>query len=313
MTEATVDGQVAEVRAFNRFYTRVIGVLGARMHDTAYSLTEARVLYELGTRAEMETGELRRLLDLDAGHLSRMLARFEAGGLLARERSAADGRRHVLRLTPAGRAELDTLNAASASAVGALLDPLGAAERRRLATAMAAIRQVLGDAPRPASGTPYVIRPPRPGDLGWIVHRHGVLYAEEYGWDHTFEGLVARIAADFAEGHDPRREALWIAEVDGRPAGSVCCARGDDDRTAKLRLLLVEPSARGMGIGGRLVDECVEFARRAGYRRMVLLTVADLAAARRIYRRAGFRLEESEPGVPWGGTTVTNETWSRDL
>ncbi|WP_405151853.1 helix-turn-helix domain-containing GNAT family N-acetyltransferase [Sphaerisporangium sp. NBC_01403] len=303
-----MDELITGVRAFNRFYTRVIGVLGAGMHDTAYSLTEARVLFELDKRDETETGELRRLLGLDGGYLSRMLARFEADGLVTRERSAADARRQVVRLSEPGRAVYSTLDEASAAAVRDMLSPLGEEDRRRLLSAMTTIRQVLGEAPKPE---PYVIRPPRPGDLGWVVHRHGVLYAEEYGWDETFEATTARIVADYVRGHDPKREAGWIAEVRGEPAGSVFCVR-KDDRTAQLRLLLVEPSTRGMGVGGRLVEECLAFARRAGYERIILVTVDVLVAARRIYERAGFRLDEQHTERDWG-TELTMQTWSRDL
>ncbi|GII83687.1 MarR family transcriptional regulator [Sphaerisporangium siamense] len=303
-----MDDLVAEVRAFNRFYTRVIGVLGAGMHDTPYSLTEARVLFELRGREEMETGELRRLLGLDAGHLSRMLARFEDGGLVTRARSAADARKQVVRLAPHGADVSAALDAASASEVRGLLTPLTGDERRRLTSSMAAIRRILDGGPR---REPYVIRPPRPGDLGWIVHRHGVLYAEEYGWDETFEASIADIVAGYVRDHDPKREACWIAEVEGEPAGSIMCVR-EDDRTARLRLLLVEPSTRGMGIGARLVEECLSFARRAGYTRIVLMTVEVLAAARRIYQRAGFELDEQHREHAHGAE-ITRQNWSRDL
>jgi DNA-binding MarR family transcriptional regulator/GNAT superfamily N-acetyltransferase len=303
-----MDELVAGIRTFNRFYTRVIGVLGAGMHDTPYSLTEARVLFELHKLDEVETGELRRMLDLDAGYLSRMLARFEADGLVTRERSSADARRLVVRLSETGQAAYRTLDEAAAVAVRETLSPLGEEDRRRLMSAMTIIQEILDDVPKPE---PYVIRPPRPGDLGWVVHRHGVLYAEEYGWDEGFEALTARIVADYVEGHDPKREAAWIAEVDGEPAGSIFCVR-KDDRTAKLRLLLVEPSTRGMGIGSRLVDECLAFARRAGYKRIELMTIDVLVSARRIYQRAGFRLDDQDTG-PDFGTVVTAQNWSRDL
>jgi DNA-binding MarR family transcriptional regulator/GNAT superfamily N-acetyltransferase len=303
-----MDELVAGIRTFNRFYTRVIGVLGAGMHDTPYSLTEARVLFELHKLDEVETGELRRMLDLDAGYLSRMLARFEADGLVTRERSSADARRLVVRLSETGQAAYRTLDEAAAVAVRETLSPLGEEDRRRLTSAMTIIQEILDDVPKPE---PYVIRPPRPGDLGWVVHRHGVLYAEEYGWDEGFEALTARIVADYVEGHDPKREAAWIAEVDGEPAGSIFCVR-KDDRTAKLRLLLVEPSTRGMGIGSRLVDECLAFARRAGYKRIELMTIDVLVSARRIYQRAGFRLDDQDTG-PDFGTVVTAQNWSRDL
>ncbi|MEV0968732.1 bifunctional helix-turn-helix transcriptional regulator/GNAT family N-acetyltransferase [Microtetraspora glauca] len=297
---------VAEVRAFNRFYTGVIGVLGAGMLDTPYSLTEARVLFELSTPSE--AGAISRTLGLDPGYLSRLLGRFETDGLITREKSARDGRRQVVRLTDRGRAAYAMLDERSVVDVGAMLDPLTEEDRRRLLSAMATIRDALDP---PARREPYVIRPPRPGDLGWVVHRHGVLYSEEYGWGAAFEAMVARIVADYAAGHDPAREAGWIAEVDGRPVGSVFCVR-KDDTTAQLRLLLVEPSTRGMGIGRRLVEECLRFARRAGYRRIMLWTRDALIGARRIYRNAGFELVEEHPGED-SGQAVVEEVWAMDL
>ncbi|GGL09562.1 MarR family transcriptional regulator [Sphaerisporangium melleum] len=303
-----MDELVSQVRAFNRFYTRVIGVVGAGMYDTSYSLTEGRVLYELRQTGEMETGELRRMLDLDAGYLSRMLARFEADGLLTKERSPADARRQVLRLAERGRQVQRELDDASSAAVRDQLVPLSGEDRRRLIAAMTAIQRILGDAPAPRG---YVIRPPRAGDLGWVVHRHATLYTEERGWDENFEGLAARIVADYAEDHDPKREAGWIAEVDGEPAGSILCVKRDD-RTAQLRLLLVEPSARGMGIGGRLIEECLAFAKRVGYERIVLMTVDELAEARRLYQRAGFTLDEQHPMKAYGRDLV-EQYWSRPL
>ncbi|WP_214413691.1 bifunctional helix-turn-helix transcriptional regulator/GNAT family N-acetyltransferase [Sphaerisporangium fuscum] len=303
-----MDEFVTGVRAFNRFYTRVIGVLNAQMYDTPYSLTEARVLFELHEEHEMETGELRRLLDLDAGYLSRMLTRFETAGLVTRERSAEDARRQVVRLSETGAKTFTMLDEASASVVRAMLSPLASEDRRRLVSAMATIQEILGDTPR---REPYVIRPLRPGDLGWVVYRHGALYAEENGWDQTFEAMVARIAADYVDRRDPAREDAWIAEVDGRPVGSIFCVK-KDDRTAQLRMLLVEPSTRGMGIGARLVEECLAFAKRAGYERITLMTAETQTAARRIYARAGFQLDERHL-VPWHGTQTNEEYWSRDL
>ncbi|MEZ0071951.1 GNAT family N-acetyltransferase [Planotetraspora sp. GP83] len=299
---------VAEVRAFNRFYTEVIGVLGAGMHDTPYSLTEARVLFELGGGETAEAAAIRELLGLDAGYLSRILARFEGDGLVSRDRSAEDGRRQIVRLTGKGREAYGMLDERSAAEVETILGGLTQEERRKLVASMAAIRGLLDPA---EAREPYVIRPPRPGDLGWVVHRHGALYGEEYGWGVGFEGLVARIVADYAGENDPAKEACWIAEVAGEAAGCVFCVR-KDDTTAQLRLLLVEPSARGMGIGGRLVDECLLFARRAGYRRIMLWTRDVLVSARRIYQAAGFELVERHPGEE-SGKPVTEEIWARDL
>ena len=298
---------VAEVREFNRFYTATIGVLGDGLLRTPYSLTEARVIFELAQRDETEVAELRRTLELDAGYVSRILARFAADGLVDRGRSATDGRRQVIRLTGAGRDAYRLLDERSRAEIQRLLDGLPAADQRRLLQAMSTIRGLLS-----RSGAPEVVlREPRPGDLGWVVARHGELYADEYGWDAGFEALVAGIIADFTRAHDPARERAWLAEVDGERVGCVFCVR-DDESTARLRVLLVEPDARGLGVGGRLVAECVRFARSAGYRRMVLLTYDVLAAARRIYQRAGFTLVNAQPVHHFGHDLVEQE-WALDL
>jgi DNA-binding MarR family transcriptional regulator/predicted N-acetyltransferase YhbS len=304
----TVD-RVAAFRAFNRFYTGRIGVLGEGFLRTPHSLTEARVLYELGHRDVVEVAELRRGMEIDAGYLSRLLSRLEEQGLVARERSQDDARRQRVRLTEDGAAAAAELDRRSAAEIGALLDGLGEERQRRLIAAMQVIGEVLDDAD--GSDGALVLRAPRPGDYGWIVHRHGAQYAEEYGWDETFEALVARIVADYAEHHDPRREGAWIAEVDGEPVGCVLCVR-EDDSTAKLRLLLVDPRARGRGIGARLIDECLRFARRAGYDRVVLWTNDVLHDARRLYERAGFELVESGRHRAFGHDLV-EQTWSRRL
>ncbi|MEV5409159.1 helix-turn-helix domain-containing GNAT family N-acetyltransferase [Thermopolyspora sp. NPDC052614] len=299
---------VATVRAFNRFYTEHIGVLQAGLLDTPYSLTEARVLFEIGVRDACETGELRRMLGLDAGYLSRILSRFEADGLVTRERSAADARRQVVRLTAAGRKTRDMLDKRSAEQVGRVLAPLTEEDRRRLVAAMGVIQEILGGS---RGAEPYVIRPPRRGDLGWVLHRHAVLYHDEYGWDETFEELVLGIVGDYLAGLDDKGQAAWVAEVRGEPVGFVACMR-EDAETARLRLFFVEPSARNMGIGSRLVEECLRFARLAGYRRIVLSTYSVLADARRVYQRAGFRLAEEQPEHAFGKDLVS-QTWSRDL
>ena len=305
---ATAD-RVAAVRAFNRFYTRRVGLLGDDFLHTPHTLTEARVLYELGHGDVAEVAELRRELDIDPGYLSRLLSRLEEQDLVVRERSQDDGRRQRVGLTAAGEEAFADLDQRSAGEIGALLDGLGEERQRRLVAAMQVIADVLGDGP--AQDAAVVLRPPHSGDYGWIVHRHGAQYAEEYDWDETFEALVARIVADYAEGHDPRREVAWIAELDGEPVGCVLCVR-EDESTAKLRLLLVDPRARGRGIGSRLVDECVRFARRAGYRRIVLWTNDVLHDARRLYERAGFRLVESGEHHAFGHDLV-EQTWSLDL
>ncbi|MEU4833956.1 helix-turn-helix domain-containing GNAT family N-acetyltransferase [Streptosporangium sp. NPDC023615] len=296
---------VTEVRAFNRFYTRLIGVLEQRVLGTPYSLTQMRVLFELDHRGRTEAGELRRLLGIDAGYLSRILAGFEEEGLVLRGRSTVDARRQVVELTGKGRANFADFDGRAAEDVRELLAGVTDEDRERLVGSMAAIEEILGRAPR--AGRSYVLRPPRTGDLGWVVYRHGVLYGQEQGWGMDFEAMVAGIVAAYVDGHDPRREAGWIAEVDGERAGCVFCVRKDDE-TAQLRMLLVEPSARGMGIGTRLVDECVRFARAAGYRRMVLWTRDVLLGARRIYQATGFELVEKRPEGD-----VVEEIWARDL
>lgn len=302
------EDRVAAVRAFNRFYTDTIGVLREGLLHTPYSLTEARTIFELAQQEPTELAELRRILHVDAGYLSRILARFEADGLITRVRSTTDGRRQVIRLTAAGRAAFQDLDTRSAQEIGRLLAGLSDEDQRRLVSAMDVIRTVLEPAPRPDA---YLLRPLGPGDLGWVVQRHGVRYADEYGWDETFEALVARIVADFATDRDPRRESGWIAEVDGAPVGCVLCTR-KDDATAQLRLLLVEPTARGLGIGSRLVEECVRFARRAGYQDITLWTNDVLAAARRIYERAGFTLIDEQPHHSFGHNLV-GQHWHRKL
>jgi DNA-binding MarR family transcriptional regulator/GNAT superfamily N-acetyltransferase len=300
-------GQVAAVREFNRFYTNVIGLLREGLVDTPHSLTEARILFELAREDAVEAAHLRSWLDIDAGYLSRLLARFEDDGLVSRTRSPADGRRQVIGLTAAGRAVFTDLDARSSDQIRALLAALGPAGRQRLTGAMATIREIVEPGPPPAA---FVLRPPAPGDLGWVVQRHGALYAAEYGWDASFEALVARIVADYA-GRGDRGESAWIAELAGEPAGCAFCLR-KDATTAQLRLLLVEPRARGLGLGGRLVAECVSFARRAGYRELVLWTNDVLHAARRIYQRAGFQLAASEPHHSFGHDLV-GQDWRLPL
>lgn len=304
--------RVAEVRAFNRLYTRVIGVLGEGHLGSPYSLSEARVLYELAheTRDEsVEVTELRKQLGLDAGYASRLLTKLAERGLITRQRSAEDARRQVIRLTEAGRAEQKVLEERTVTQIAALLEPLGEEEQRRLLSSMRTISRLV-DGRRP-DGT-LVLRPPRPGDLGWVVQRHADIYAREYGWGTSFEALVVRVVADYAEGHDPAREAAWIAELDGERVGCVLCVRGSDEMTAKLRLLLVEPTARGHGVGRLLVSECLEFARTHGYTAMELWTHDVLTAARNIYRRAGFELVESKPHRDFGEEAV-GEIWRREL
>jgi DNA-binding MarR family transcriptional regulator/GNAT superfamily N-acetyltransferase len=305
--DETLAERGAALRAFSRFYTAVIGALQEGLLDTPYSLTEARVLFELGRAQQMDVADLRRVLGLDPGYLSRIRARLEEEGLVTRARSEDDRRRHVIGLTARGREEFALLDGRSAEQAQALVGRLGEDDQRRLVDALATVKGLLGgEQPGGVS-----LRPPRPGDLGWIVERHGALYAAEYGWDETFEALVARIVADFAAGTDPGSERAWIATAGGARAGSILCTRRDE-ATAQLRLLLVEPAFRGLGLGGRLVDECLAFARAAGYARIVLWTNDVLVDARRIYERAGFVLDEEERHTSFGHDLV-GQMWSRPV
>jgi DNA-binding MarR family transcriptional regulator/GNAT superfamily N-acetyltransferase len=309
MPIAPSDDQIAAVRQFTRFYTGRLGVLQEGLLDSGFSLTEARVLYELANRDRPTATELGRDLGLDAGYLSRILKRFEDQGLVVRTRSESDARQSHLELTEAGRRSFEPLDQRSRRQVNGLLTDLAEADRARLVDAMSTIRTLLDQGDTPSE--PYLLRPHRPGDMGWIVHRHGALYAKEYGWDDSFEALVADIAAAFIRDFDPKRERCWIAEKDGEIVGSVLLVRQDEE-VAKLRLLYVEPRARGLGIGRRLVDECIGFARAAGYRRISLWTNDVLHAARAIYRAAGFRLVRSEPHHSFGHDLV-GEFWELEL
>jgi DNA-binding MarR family transcriptional regulator/GNAT superfamily N-acetyltransferase len=309
---------VTAVRRFSRFYTNLIGALRDGLLDSPYSLTEARVIFELAQGGSDEVADLRRNLDIDAGYLSRILRRLETDGLAERSRSAADGRRQLIQLTAQGRKVFDDLDARSSGQVRALLDRIDPASQDRLVDALTTVERILGgSAGRPSvvggsAGRPSVVlRAFEPGDLGWVVQRHGALYASQYGWDQSFEVLVARIVADYAESRDPRRENAWIAELDGSPVGCVFCVRAEDD-TAQLRLLLVEPHARGAGVGTRLVDECVRFARQAGYREVMLWTNDVLVEARRIYQRAGFELV-SENAHHSFGRDLVGQYWKRGV
>jgi DNA-binding MarR family transcriptional regulator/GNAT superfamily N-acetyltransferase len=321
--------EVAPVRAFNRFYTNVIGALQNMYLDTPYTLTESRLLFEAARHGTAGVPELRRALDIDAGYLSRVLSRFEADGLVTRHRSAADARRQEIRVTEAGRAAVAELDTRAAAQISALL---GGVDVAPLLAAMRVITEALGQQPPAAGQQPpptgqqspaagdggraertVTLRPLRGGDLGWILQRHGTLYAAEFGWDATFEGFCAQITGEYATLRQtrPDRTEGWIAEVDGVPAGSVCCVP-DSAATARLRLLLVEPWARGLGLGARLVGQCLDFAHQAGYADIVLLTYGELAAARRIYQAAGFTLDSEHPEEAFG-QPLTAQSWSRPL
>ena len=309
MAETGFDARVAAVRRFNRFYTKQIGLLHEGYLESPFSLSEVRVLYELAHREKPTAAELGRELGLDAGYLSRILRGFERRHLVERTASKADGRQSHLALTKRGRAAFAPLQARSHSDIGAMLGKLSGADQKRVLEAMHTIEGRLGA--RPEGTTAYVLRPHQPGDMGWVVHRHGALYAQEYGWDEQFEALVASIVAKFIQHYDPKRERAWIAEKDGEIVGSVFLVR-QAATVAKLRLLLVEPRTRGLGIGARLVGECVHFARQAGYRKITLWTNSVLRAARRIYESAGFRLVHRERHRSFGHDLV-GETWELPL
>ena len=303
-------GHVAVVRRFNRSYTRQIGLLDEGLLESDFSLTEVRTLYELAHRDQPTATELCKALGLDAGYLSRILRRFEKQGWIARVASLRDSRQSLLRLTAKGRKVFDPLNARSDAQVAGMLGRLSPAKQAECVSAMRAIETLLDPSPRPAEA--FVLRQHRPGDMGWVVQRHGALYWREYRYDERFEALVARIAADFIENLDPSRERCWIAEREGENAGSVFLVR-KTDAVAKLRLLLVEPSARGLGIGGRLVAECIRFAREAGYRKMILWTQSELTAARAIYQKAGFTRTGQKRHRSWGRNDLVSETWELRL
>ena len=307
--QADADQPVERIRAFNRFYTALLGVLNDGLLESEFSLTECRVLYELARRDGWTAAELAKALRVDAAYISRIVRTFRSRSLVATEPSARDGRERILALTSEGRAVFAPLEQASRNEVAALLEPLAAPDRSRLIRAMDAIRSLLDHDARDAE--PYLIRSHRPGDIGWIVHRHGVLYAQEYGFDETFEALVAGVAGEFLKKHNPKREHCWIAERHGDIVGSVTLIDAGDN-VAKLRLLYVEPSARGFGIGGRLVDECLRFARHAGYTRMTLWTNDILHAACHIYTVRGFEVVAEEPYHGFG-LDLVGQTWERDL
>jgi DNA-binding MarR family transcriptional regulator/GNAT superfamily N-acetyltransferase len=309
MIESDFDRRVGAVRRFNRFWTRQIGVLQDGYLESPFSLTEVRVLYEFAHREETTASELSKELGLDAGYLSRILRGFEERGLIGKKASEADGRRSILWLTEQGREAFAPLDTRSHEKVGAMLGGLSPAEQGRLVEAMHTIEGLLGD--QPERKVPYLLRPHQPGDMGWIVHRHGVLYAREYGWDERFEALAAEIVAKFIQQYDPKRERCWIAERNGEIVGSVFLVKQSEE-VAKLRLLLVEPSARGLGIGRRLVQECVRFAKLTGYGKITLWTNDVLRAARRIYEETGFRLVYEEPHHSFGHDLV-GQTWELEL
>jgi DNA-binding MarR family transcriptional regulator/GNAT superfamily N-acetyltransferase len=322
MVQLDRDRHIAAARRFNRFYTRQIGVLRKNFLDSPYSLGEARVIYEIAKDGSPTASEIGRTLDLDAGYLSRVLRNFEKRGLLEREVSKIDARQSHLALSPRGRKAFALLDDLSQRDIGAMLDKLAPADQSRLIAAMDTIETLLEAAPETASDTAsksksdkakprYRLRDPAPGDYGWIVKRHAELYAQEYKWREPFEGVCAQIVADFVNTFDAKRERCWIAEIDGENVGSIFIAK-DSDEVARIRLLLVDPKARGLGLGAKLTEEAVRFAREAGYKKMTLWTHSVLKAARHIYQKAGFKLIRSEKHKSWG-QPVVSEYWDLDL
>ena len=309
MPQQDSDGQISAVRSFNRFYTRKLGVLDQQLLKTPFSLSEARVLYELANGENPAAKEIGIELGLDPGYLSRIIQNFDDNGLITRKPLPSDRRQYQLSLTAKGRQAFAKLDCSSHDDVAAMLATLPRGDSERLIGAMAVIERLLG-APS-VSPPPAILRGPRPGDMGWVVQSHGSLYASEYGFDSSFEGLVAEIAAKFLSSYDASRERCWIAEIDGIQVGSIFLVRHTDD-VAKLRLLLVDPTGRGQGLGRRLVAECVAFARQCGYRKITLWTQSILVAARGIYQDAGFVQVATEPHRSFGQSLI-GETWEREL
>jgi len=301
--------RVEAVRQFNRFYTEKLGVLHEGLLSSPFSLTEVRVLYEVAHRERPVASELGKDLGLDPGYLSRILSSFKAKGLIDSKPSEQDGRQSILWLTDQGKAAFAPLNERARDEIGILLGSLTESDQNRLVKGMESIKELLSL--RPKNKMPYLLRPHQPGDMGWVVHLHGMLYSQEYGWDETFEALVAGIVAKFIKGFDPKRERCWIAEIEGEIVGSVFLVK-ESETVSKLRLLLVEPKVRGLGIGKRMVNECIRFARQAGYRKTMLWTNNVLIAARHIYEAAGFKLVLEEPHHSFGHDLV-GETWELEL
>ncbi|HEY7357638.1 MAG TPA: bifunctional helix-turn-helix transcriptional regulator/GNAT family N-acetyltransferase [Ktedonobacterales bacterium] len=305
MPTDTLAARISAVRHFNRFFTRQIGVLREGLLHSPYPLTEARIIFELAQRQGLTAADLGRELGLDAGYLSRLLARLEQQGLLEKTRSETDGRQRLLRLTPPGAQAFALLDQRSRDEITDMLNDLSEDDQQRLLKAMETIEGVLRQGLKYSE--PFVLRPHESGDMGWVVHRHGILYNQEYGWDEHFEALVAQIVSDFITHYNPERERCWIAEMNGEIVGSVFCVQASAT-VAKLRLLLVEPRARGLGLGDRLVEECLRFARKRGYQKMTLWTNSVLVAARHIYAQKGFALVASEPQRNFGHDLIS-ETW----
>jgi DNA-binding MarR family transcriptional regulator/GNAT superfamily N-acetyltransferase len=314
MAAAAIPVEISEsaaFRRFNRFYTRLLGWLEEGVVHSDFSLTEGRILFEIATHSESCARDIGEALSLDAGYLSRLLRKLEDQKLIARTPLPADARQAVLRLTKKGQSAFAELDHRSTVQAEEILNTLTPARRAAVVHSMRTIESALQK--ESASRAPFVLRPHRPGDMGWVISRNAAIYTQEYGWDGTYEALVARICAHFVENFDPARERSWIADRDGEPLGCIFCVRDPEhDDTAKLRLLLVEPSARGLGLGRALVTECVNFARATGYKRMTLWTQSILKAAHHLYEQAGFKLAKEEPHHSFGADLI-GQTWNMDL
>ena len=309
MLKTSSDDPIAAVRAFNRFYTRKLGVLDQQLLKSPFSLSEARVLYELAQRPDAAARDIGVELGLDAGYLSRIVQKFDDDGLITRKPLPSDRRQTRLGLTAKGRQAFARLERSTQDDIAAMLGQLDARQCAVVVNAMAAIEQTLEPKAAPATG--FLLRSHRPGDIGWVVSRHGAVYAQEYGWDISFEALVAEIGAQFIRSYDASREHCWLAEIGGEPVGSIFLVKSTDE-VAKLRLLLVDQKARGLGVGRALTEQCIRFAREKGYRRITLWTQSILVAARGIYQRAGFRLVKEEKHHSFG-VDLVGETWELEL
>ena len=302
---------ISNVRAFNRFITQQIGVLEEGLLQSPYSLTEARIIFEMANSEDVTAKDLGGELGLDAGYLSRILAKLEERKLLKKTRSEKDARHQILQLTAKGRKSFEMLDSRSRSEVTKLLENLSEENQKRMLGAMKTIRDVL-EPDSDEANRKFILRQHEPGDMGWVIFRNAVIYWEEYRWDERYEALVAKICADFINNFEPKRERCWIAEMDGERVGCVFLVKGNDEKTSKLRLLIVEPQARGLGLGARLVDECIRFAKKAGYEKMTLWTNSVLEAARHIYEKAGFRVVKEEKHHSFGQDLI-GETWELNL
>ena len=297
MSSNKIKNRVEEIRSFNRFYTRIIGVLREGLLHSSYSLTEARILFEIANQENLTASDLGRELGLDSGYLSRVLSNFEQQGLINKIKSKEDGRQRLLHLTKEGQKEFSLLNNRSIEEIKEMLDNLSETDEKKLLYAMNTIRSLLDKGFK--FSEPFFLRIHEPGDMGWVVHRHGVLYSQEYGWNEEFEALVSQIVSDFLNNFNPARERCWIAEMEGEIVGSVFVVQ-ESEKIAKLRLLLVEPKARGLGLGTRLVEECIKFARRCGYKKLVLWTNSNLLEANHIYKKKNFKIINQEKHHSFG-------------